>query len=185
MSPDLTLRIAEDRDNQALLRIYGHYVRHSTATFEMEEPTEAEIDRRRTLIIEAGLPYLVAEREGSVVGFAYAGPYRVRPAYRFTVENSIYLDPAARGQGIGTLLLTRLIEDCERAGKRQMVAIVGDSANLASIRLHTRLGFREVGVLLSVGRKFDRWLDTVILQRDLVPALPTRATKATQAAQPR
>ncbi len=185
MPRDLIFRLAEDRDGQNLARIYGHYVRHSTATFEIEAPGEAEMARRRLVIAESGLPYLVAERGGAILGFAYAGPYRARPAYRFTVENSIYLDPAARGQGIGKLLLARLIEDCERAGKRQMIAIVGDSANVASIRLHTRLGFREVGVLRAVGRKFDRWLDTVILQLDLAPATPTPATQETQAAQPR
>ena len=167
MLPDFSLRIAEDRDDHSLARIYGYYVRHSTATFEIEAPDEFEMERRRMSIAEAGLPYLVAEREGAILGFAYAGPYRARPAYRFTVEISIYLDPAICGQGVGKILLTRLIEDCERAGKRQMVAVVGDSANTASIRLHTRLGFREVGVLRSVGRKFDRWLDTVLLQREL------------------
>jgi len=167
MPHGLSLRIAEDRDDHAIARIYGHYVRHSTATFELEAPDEFEMERRRMIIADAGLPYLVAERDGAILGFAYAGPYRARPAYRFTVENSIYLDPAMRGQGVGSVLLARLIEDCKRAGKRQMVAVVGDSANTASIRLHTRFGFREVGVLRSVGRKFDRWLDTVLLQREL------------------
>ena len=169
MPPEHFLRLAEDRDDPALARIYGHYVRHSTSTFELEAPDEFEMERRRLAIAAAGLPYLVAERKGEVVGFAYAGPYRARPAYRFTVESSIYLDPAMRGQGLGGLLLARLIEDCRRAGRRQMVAVVGDSANVASIRLHSRMGFREVGVLRSVGRKFDRWLDTVLLQLDLAP----------------
>lgn len=150
-----------------MARIYGHYVRHGTSTFETEAPDEREMQRRMEAIRTAGLPYLVADRDGVLAGFAYAGPYRARPAYRYTVENSIYLDPAARGQGVGSALMERLIALCEEAGMRQMVAIVGDSANAASIRLHARFGFREVGVLRGVGWKFGRWLDTVILQKEL------------------
>ncbi|MEP7363855.1 MAG: N-acetyltransferase family protein [Acidobacteriota bacterium] len=168
MPDEISIRTAEEKDDHSLARIYGHYVRHSTATFELEAPDEFEMERRRLIVAGAGLPYLVAEQNGAILGFAYAGPYRARPAYRYTVENSIYLDPAMRGKGVGSLLLARLIEDCTRAGKRQMVAVVGDSANTASVRLHVRLGFREVGVLRSVGRKFDRWLDTVLLQRELL-----------------
>lgn len=181
MPHEVLLRPATGRDDATLVRIYAHYVRHSTATFELDAPDQFEIERRRLDVLAAGLPYLVAERGGEIAGFAYAGPYRLRPAYRFTVENSIYVDPAARGRGIGSLLLARLIADCQATGMRQMVAVVGDSANEASIRLHLRHGFRQVGVLRSVGRKFDRWLDTVILQRELAPAPPAPATPAIQA----
>ena len=167
MSDSPAVRVAAGQDVDAITRIYGHYVRHSTATFEVEPPDPSEMDRRRLEILSHGLPYLVAETEGIVAGFAYASPYRPRPAYRFTVEDSIYIRSDSLARGLGRLLLTRLIEHCETQGSRQMIAIIGDSGNTASIRLHTAFNFRTVGVLQGVGYKFGRWVDTVIMQRAL------------------
>jgi L-amino acid N-acyltransferase YncA len=161
------IRSATERDIPAITNIYAHYVRHGTATFEIEPPDCSEMDQRRLEILSHGLPYLVAEIDERVAGYAYAGPYRLRPAYRFTVEDSIYIHPDFLARGMGQSLLTRLIEFCEAEHKHQMVAVIGDSSNIASIRLHEKFGFRTVGVLEEVGRKFGRWLDTVIMQRVL------------------
>ena len=160
-------RDATESDIAAITDIYAHHVRHSSATFEIDPPDRAEMSRRRAHIVDAGLPYLVIDVDGAVAGYAYAGRYRPRPAYRFTVEDSVYIHPELRGRGYGQLLLARLIELCEAARNRQMVAIIGDSANTPSIRLHAKLGFRNVGVLEAAGRKFGRWIDTVIMQRAL------------------
>lgn len=165
----LTVRASRDDDLDAIAAIYAHHVRHGTASFETEPPSVEEMQRRRAEILARGFPYLVAESEGAVVGYAYAGPYRPRPAYRDTVEDSIYLRPDVAGRGIGTALLTALVAACETLGLRQMVAVAGDSANLASVRVHERCGFRLVGVLKDVGFKHGRWLDTVLLQRQLGP----------------
>jgi len=154
-------------DAAQIAAIYAHHVLHGTGTFEIEPPDADEIDRRRSDIEQHGLPYLVAARDERVVGYAYAGLYRSRPAYSHTVEDSIYVDPAETGRGIGKLLLPALIEACEGAGRRQMIAVIGDSGNIASIRLHERFGFRDAGVLRAVGFKFGRWLDTVLMQREL------------------
>jgi phosphinothricin acetyltransferase len=144
-------------------------VRPATAddAFEIEPPDAAEIDRRRSEIVQNGLPYLVAASGHRILGYAYAAPYRPRPAYRYSVEDSIYIDPAETGRGIGKLLMAALIRGCEEAGRRQMIAVIGDSANVASIKLHERFGFRYAGVFREVGFKFDRWLDTVLMQREL------------------
>jgi L-amino acid N-acyltransferase YncA len=123
--------------------------------------------QRRLAIVGQGFPYLVAEREGAVVGYAYASPYRLRPAYRYTAENSVYLHPARVGLGIGGQLMSTLLSECEARGLRQIVAIIGDSANIASIALHRRLGFVMVGTIRSAGYKFGRWVDTVLMQRSL------------------
>ncbi|HST75874.1 MAG TPA: GNAT family N-acetyltransferase [Acetobacteraceae bacterium] len=163
----VTIRPSHDADLDAIVAIYGHHVRHGTASFETEPPPPEEMRRRRADLLARGFPYLVAEAGGTVLGYAYAGPYRPRAAYRDTAENSVYLRPDAAGQGIGTRLLTALIAECEALGLRQMVAVVGDSANLASIRLHQRCGFRLVGVLEAVGYKHGQWLDSVLLQRTL------------------
>jgi len=152
---------------ERITEIYGYHVLHSPATFEEDPPGRDVMTNRRSAILSLGLPYLVAESEGTVAGYAYAGPYRPRPAYRFTVEDSVYVDPEHAGHGCGRALLAALIERCEQGPWRQMIAVIGDSANAASIRLHERLGFRSVGTLLSVGFKFDRWLDTVLMQRAL------------------
>jgi L-amino acid N-acyltransferase YncA len=165
---DLIIRPSEDKDTPSIAAIYAHYVQNSTATFESEAPDVSAIDQRRAEIAVRGLPWLVAEiGGGTVAAYAYASPYRTREAYRFTVEDSIYLDPAYLWRGIGTTLLARLIENCEQAGARQMVAVIGGRENTASVRLHTKFGFRHVGVLEAVGFKFGRWVDTILMQRAL------------------
>lgn len=161
------LRAASEADLPAITAIYAHHVRTGTATFEIEPPDAAEMSRRWRDIVERGLPYLVAIDAADVVGYAYAGPYRPRPAYRYTVEDSIYIRADYAGQGIGSELLRALIVACERAGARQMVAVIGDAANAASIRVHAAAGFAHAGVLASVGWKFGRWLDVVLMQRAL------------------
>jgi phosphinothricin acetyltransferase len=163
----LPIRQARDGDFPEIAAIYGHYVRTTLATFETEPPDAAEMARRRQLVVAHGLPYLVAATDGRVVGYAYAAPYRPRPAYRFTVENSVYVDPGHLRKGLGRTLLTELIAICQAAGCREMVAVIGDTGNAASIGLHETLGFRHVGVLRSVGFKFERWVDTVLMQRSL------------------
>jgi len=163
----VTLRDSGSADMPAIQEIYAHYVRTSLANFEEEPPDLEEMARRRAATLALGLPYLVAEIGDTVVGFAYAGPYRPRSAYRFTVEDSIYAAESARGRGIGQMLLGALIERCAALGYRQMVAVIGDSDNAASIRTHQRLGFEHVALLPSVGFKFGRWADSVIMQRPL------------------
>jgi phosphinothricin acetyltransferase len=164
---DTTIRPSRDDDMGVLTEIYRHHVLHGTASFETEAPDQAEMARRRAELVGRGMPHLVLERDGAIRGYAYAGPYRPRAAYRDTVENSVYLAPDAIGLGFGRLLLEALIAACTELGLRQMVAVVGDSGNLPSIRLHERLGFRRVGTLQAVGFKHGRWLDTVLLQRAL------------------
>lgn len=164
---DLILRDARDDDMPAVQAIYAHHVLHGTASFELEPPTLEQMLQRRADIHANGLPYRVAEHEGEIVGYAYATLYRPRPAYRFTVEDSVYVREGMAGLGIGQRLLETVIQQCTDDGRRQMVAIIGNSENVASIRLHERLGFRKVGVFESVGFKHGRWLDTVIMQREL------------------
>jgi phosphinothricin acetyltransferase len=163
----VNIRPCEEGDVPAIAAIYHHHVLHSPATFELEPPGVQEMTIRRAHLLEKGFPYLVAERDGEVIGYTYAGPYRTRPAYRFTVENSVYVRPGNLRQGIGQRLLAALLVECARKEFRQVIAVIGDSANQASIRLHERLGFRLVGTLRSVGFKFDRWYDSVLMQRDL------------------
>ncbi len=166
MSPP-EIRPATEADLPAITKIYEHAVLHGTATFELTPPDLAEMTRRFRSLIDGGFPYLVGALDGRVGGYAYAGPYRPRPAYRFTVENSIYLDPAIHRRGVGLLLLRRLIGECEKRGYRQMVAVIGDSANAGSIGVHTRCGFQMIGTHPNVGLKFGRWLDTVMMQLPL------------------
>ena len=161
------IRPATEADLPAITEIYGHAVRYGTATFELTPPDLAEMTRRFRALTDGGFPYFVAAPEGAVVGYAYAGAYRPRPAYRFTVENSVYLDPAVHRRGIGLRLMQRLIAECERRGYRQMIAVIGDSANAGSIGVHTRTGFQMIGIHPNVGFKFGRWLDTVMMQRAL------------------
>jgi len=161
------IRTATESDVPAITEIYAHYVGHSAATFEMEPPDCIEMERRWAEIRSQPLPYLVAEIDGRVAGYAYAARYRTRPAYRLTVEDSVYVHPDFRSRGLGRMLLARLIELCNAEGCRQMIAVIGDSDNTASIRLHESLGFKKVGVLQEVGRKFGRWIDTIIMQRAL------------------
>jgi L-amino acid N-acyltransferase YncA len=165
----LEIRRGEATDVPAIAAIYAHHVRHGLASFELEPPGEAEMARRRADIAGRGMPYLVAVTGGELVGYAYAGPYRPRPAYRHTVENSVYVRPGCERQGIGRTLLAALLGECEARGLRQVVAVIGDSANRASIGLHESLGFRTVGILRSVGFKFGRWVDVVQMQRELGP----------------
>jgi phosphinothricin acetyltransferase len=161
------VRPSLDADLPAIAAIYAHAVVHGTASFELEPPGEAEMARRRAAILEGGFPYIVAEVDGVVAAYAYAGPYRPRPAYRFTVEDSIYVAPDRQGRGVGRALLAALIETCEGAGFRQMVAVIGDSASRGSIRLHEAMGFRRSGLLEAIGWKHGRWLDGVLMQRVL------------------
>jgi L-amino acid N-acyltransferase YncA len=164
----LLIRPSTDADIPAIAAIYGDAVLHGTGTFELEVPDEAEMARRRADVLGKGLPWLVAERDdGQVLGYAYANHFRPRRAYRFSLEDSIYLHPQARGLGIGTLLLAELMARGEAAGARQMLAVIGDSQNLASVGLHRSLGFEHLGVMKSVGWKFGRWLDVVLMQRSL------------------
>ena len=163
------LRDAAPEDVPAIQSIYAHHVLHGFASFEEAAPDAAEMDRRRRDIQGRGLPYLIAERDGVVHGFAYAGPFRPRPAYRYTVEDSVYVAPAAVGQGFGRSLLGEVVRRCTALGLRQMVAVIGDSENWASIRLHEKFGFARVGLLPAVGWKFNRWVDSVLMQRALGP----------------
>jgi L-amino acid N-acyltransferase YncA len=151
----------------AVQRIYAHHVLTGLASFEETPPEVAEMTRRWTAIVDAGLPYVCAVERDELLGYAYAGPYRPRSAYRFSVEDSIYLAPGAIGRGIGRALLTTLITRCTEIGKRQMIAVIGDSANLASIELHRACGFRAVGTFTSIGFKHGRWVDSVLMQRPL------------------
>jgi phosphinothricin acetyltransferase len=163
----LLIRPSIDADLAAITEIYGQAVRTGTASFELEPPDQPEMAHRRQAVVHAGLPWLTAERDGQVLGYAYAVPFRPRPAYRFCLENSIYVDARARGQGVGAWLLNELVARCEAWGARQMVAVIGDSANTPSINLHARLGFRHAGRVEHVGWKFGRWLDVVFMQRAL------------------
>ena len=163
----LEIRPAAEADLPAITAIYEHAVLYGTATFELISPDLAEMTRRFKALTEGGFPYFVGALEGKVVGYAYAGSYRPRPAYRFTVENSVYLDPAIHRRGIGTQLLQKLIADCEARGFRQMIAVIGDSANAGSIGAHIKTGFTLIGTHPDVGFKFGRWLDTVMMQRAL------------------
>jgi L-amino acid N-acyltransferase YncA len=161
------VRDASEDDMAAVSGIYTHYVVHSLATFEETPPTLEELLARRRASVERGLPYLVAEARGKTLGFAYAAEYRARLAYRFTIEDSVYVAEGLSGQGIGSALLGELIARCDRGPWRQMLAVVGDSANVGSIALHRRFGFELMGVFRSVGFKFNRWVDTPVLQRSL------------------
>ncbi len=165
----LAVRPAGRGDLPAIHRIYGHHVMTGTASFEETVPDLAEMTRRFDALAAGGFPFLVAERRGGVLGYAYAGPFRSRSAYRYTVEDSIYLAPEACGQGIGGQLLDALMAGCAGGGFREVLAIIGDSANQASIALHRRHGFVMVGRFEAVGFKFGRWLDVVLMQRRLVP----------------
>lgn len=163
----LTIRPSIDADLPAIQAIYAQAVLEGTGTFETEVPSVEEMGRRRAEVLGRQLPWLVAERAGQVLGYAYANYFRPRLAYRFCVEDSIYLAPQAQGQGVGRLLLAELIARCEAAGARQMLAVIGDAHNAGSVGLHTALGFQHTGVLKSAGWKFGRWLDVVLMQRTL------------------
>ncbi|WP_075997502.1 GNAT family N-acetyltransferase [Salaquimonas pukyongi] len=161
------IRPAEEKDFDAVTAIYGEAVAHGTASFELTVPGRDDLIARHDALVCQGYPYLVLEADGAVQGYAYAGPYRARPAYRFVVENSIYLDARARGKGYGKTLLMELVSICEKAGFRQMIAVIGDSANSGSVAVHAACGFRMVGTLKDVGWKHGQWLDTVLMQLPL------------------
>ena len=169
----VAVRPARPADLPRIQEIYGHHVRHGLASFEEAPPDLQEITRRFEATLARGLPYLIAEappRKGAapeILGYAYAGPYRPRPAYRFTVENSVYVAPGLEGRGIGRALLEELIVRCTALGLRQMIAVIGDSGHLPSIAFHEKFGFAKIGTLNAVGFKFGRWVDSVILQRAL------------------
>ncbi len=167
MSTAILIRDSAPADLAEIQAIYAHHVLTGTASFELDPPSLQEMRDRRDNVLQNGFPYLTATRDDRVVGYAYANFFRTRPAYRFTVENSIYLAPDHIGQGIGKMLLSELLVRCEAVGCRQMVAVIGDSANTGSIGLHAAMGFRFAGVLRASGWKFNRWLDTVSMQRDL------------------
>jgi phosphinothricin acetyltransferase len=163
----ISIRSAGVADIKAITGIYADAVLHGTASFEIEPPNEAEMARRQQALVAGGYPYLVAELAGAIAGYAYAGPYRARPAYQWSLENSIYVAPQFHRQGIGSRLLDRLVAEAERGGFRQMIAVIGDSAQTASIALHAAAGFAHIGTLRSVGFKRGQWLDTVLMQRAL------------------
>ena len=189
-SPELRLRAAVEADLSAIAELYAREVREGVATYEYDVPDDAEMRRRWRAIVDAGYPYLVGEfidSDGAAVfaGYAYATSYRTRIGYRWTVENSVYVEPACHGRGVGRTLMLRLIDDCAALGFRQMVAVIGDGTNAASVALHERLGFKLAGVFPGIGRKHGRWLDTVQMVLALgdgklgepdenVPGLPVR-----------
>lgn len=170
MSKDaVAVRDATKDDMPAVQAIYAPYVLHGLATFEEVPPDAAELTRRLDAVRALGLPFLVAEIDGQVVGYAYAAEHRSRPAYRHTIEDSVYVLETMRGRGVGRALLAELLARCEQGPWRQMLAVIGDSANAGSIALHTGLGFLHAGALTSVGFKLGRWVDTVLMQRPLGP----------------
>lgn len=165
--PPFLLRASIEQDVPAIAAIYSYYVLHTATTFEVTPPKPEEVAKRRATILKLELPHLVAEQEGRVIGCAYANEYRARPAYRFTVEDSVYIHPQYVGKGCGTALLSAVIERCEAGPWRQMIAVIANTGNDASVRLHRRLSFEMAGALRSVGFKFGQWIDTFIMQRAL------------------
>ena len=166
-TPALLIRPSTAADLPAVTAIYGWNVLNGTGTFELDPPDQAEMLRRHDDVLSKGLPWLVAQRDGAVLGYAYANHFRPRKAYRFCLEDSVYLAPEAQGQNLGRLLLAELLSRSEAAGARQMLAVIGDSANLGSIGVHRTLGFEHLGMMKAAGWKFDRWLDVVIMQKAL------------------
>lgn len=165
-----TIRPASYADIPAITRVYAEAVKHGTASFELDPPSDAEMTARMRALLDGKFPYLVAETNGHLAGYAYAGLYRTRPAYRFTLEDSVYIAPDMQGRGVGRALLDRLIDESAVRGFRQIIAVIGDSTRQApSIRLHAACGFQHIGVLPNVGYKFGEWLDSVFMQRALGP----------------
>jgi L-amino acid N-acyltransferase YncA len=176
-SGDIVTRPSREGDLPAITAIYRHHVLHGVASFEEIPPELDEIARRRRDILSRGLPYLAAESSGRILGYCYASPYRTRSGYRFTLEDSIYIDPGELGRGLGRALLSQLIESCSELGYRQMVAVIGGSDQWPSIRLHEALGFARTGLLPAVGFKFGTWVDSVLMQRPLGPGATTLPSK--------
>ncbi|MDM0112984.1 N-acetyltransferase family protein [Variovorax sp. J22R133] len=169
-----TIRPSRDDDVDAISAIYAHHVLHGTGTFETEPPTAADMATRRADVLSKNLPYLVAEREGQLLGFAYCNWFKPRPAYRFSAEDSIYMDEAARGQGLGVQLLAALEQAAEAVGVRKLIAVIGDSANLGSVGVHRKQGFSHVGVIKDCGWKFGEWRDIVLMEKVLGEGSTTR-----------
>ncbi|MFC5834680.1 GNAT family N-acetyltransferase [Nonomuraea insulae] len=167
--PQAIIRPALPADLKAVAEIFEHYVSHTVITFEQTPPPAADWQRRLDDLAARGMPFLVAERSGDVAGYAYAGPWRAKPAYRYTVENSIYLAPDLTGMGLGSALLGALVDRCAAAGFRRMIAVIADSGSRASLTLHERFGFTHAGRLTGVGHKHGRWIDTVLMERALTP----------------
>lgn len=163
----LLIRPRTDADMGAITAIYAHHVLHGASSWELTPPDVIEMTKRAQALQQAGFPYLVAEVEGRIVGYTYAGAYRPRPAYRYTVEHSIYIDDAQRRGGVGRALMESIIGSCTALGFRQMIAIIGDSQNLQSIAFHEKMGFRHAGRVESIGFKFGRWMDQILMQRAL------------------
>lgn len=166
-SSEITIRACEETDMRAVTEIYRHHVLTSPATFEIDPPSTEEMASRRRAVVEGGFIYLVAEQSEVIIGYAYVSTYRARPAYRFTVENSVYIRPGYERRGVGRMLMESLLEQCKKKPFRQVIAVIGDSANIASIELHRSLGFHMIGTHPSVGYKFDRWLDSVLMQKEI------------------
>ena len=169
-----TIRPAKISDIPAITRIYAHAVEHGTASFELEPPTEAEMAKRMQALLDGKFPYFIAEIDGKIAGYAYASLYRTRPAYRFTVEDSVYVAPDMHRRGVGKVLLEKLIEVCTAMGFRQMIAVIGDSDQAASIGVHKACGFEPAGNLKNIGWKFGKWLDTPLMQLALGPGATTK-----------
>lgn len=165
----LTLRDTVDADLPAITAIYADEVLHGTATFELDPPDEAEMASRLAGVRKLDLPWLTAEADGQLLGYAYLSPFRLRPAYRYCVELSVYIAPEARGRGVGRALMEALIARARALGLRHLIGAIGDSANAGSIALHKAAGFREAGVWRETGWKFERWIDVVLMQLDLTP----------------
>jgi phosphinothricin acetyltransferase len=161
------IRPSTEQDIPAITAIYQHHVLHGTGTFEIDPPSEQDMTVRRADVLAKGLPYLVVEETGQVLGFAYCNWFKPRPAYRFSAEDSIYMAAAAHRQGLGRALLAELCARAERAGVRKLIAVIGDSANTASVGLHQTLGFTPVGTIAACGWKFERWLDIVLMEKPL------------------
>lgn len=168
------IRPSTDHDVAAITLIYAHHVLHGTGTFETTPPTETDMATRRADVLSKGLPWLVLEDGGQVIGFAYGNWFKPRPAYRFSVEDSIYLAPEAAGKGLGRALLAELLAKLQAGGVRKVMAVIGDSANAGSVGVHTALGFERVGIVKSCGWKFDRWLDIVLMEKTLGEGDSTR-----------
>jgi phosphinothricin acetyltransferase len=164
-----SIRPSTDADIAAMTAIYAHHVLHGTGTFEIDPPSVADMTTRRADVLAKGLPYLVVEKNNQILGFAYCNWFKPRPAYRFSAEDSIYVHPDSRGQGLGKSLLAELCAQAERVGVRKFIAVIGDSANAGSIGVHKSLGFEHVGVIKSCGWKFDQWLDIVLMEKTLGP----------------
>lgn len=172
--PPITIRASRDDDVAAVAIIYAHHVLHGTGTFETAPPSPADMAARRADVLSKGLPYLVAERDGHVLGFAYCNWFKPRPAYRFSAEDSIYIADEARGQGLGAQMLAALEQAAEAAGVRKLIAVIGDSANVGSVGVHRKQGFSHVGTIKDCGWKFGEWRDIVLMEKVIGAGSTTR-----------